>query len=234
MNLMSRYTSYGSCAVCGKRTTKAAITRHLKGCLAEHEPSQGKVARLFRLRIEDAYSPIFWMDVEMKATATLEELDDFLRGEWLECCGHLSDFEIDGTTYTVPNPYGNGSLGMFSGPYERTMKVKVGGILSKGSRFQHTYDFGTSTELKLRVVDERQGRTGSKSVHLLSQNEAPVWECEVCGEDASWICTFCMYERENPFYCELHAEDHDCDEPEMLLPVVNSPRMGMCAYDGPG
>ena len=39
----------------------------------------------------------------MKAKSTLEELDDFLRGAWLECCGHLSDFEIDGITYMVPN-----------------------------------------------------------------------------------------------------------------------------------
>jgi hypothetical protein len=28
------------------------------------------------MRIEDAYSPIFWMDVEIKANATLEELDE--------------------------------------------------------------------------------------------------------------------------------------------------------------
>ena len=183
------------------------------------------------MRIEDAYSPIFWMDVEMEADSTLEELDGFLRGEWLECCGHLSDFDIDGITYTVTSSYG---MGLFIDPNERTMDVELGEILGKGSRFQHTYDFGTSTELKLRVVDERQGRIGGESVRLLSQNEAPVWECEVCGEDASWICTFCMYERGNPFYCELHAEDHDCDEPEMILPVVNSPRMGMCGYTGPG
>jgi hypothetical protein len=100
------------------------------------------------------------------------------------------------------------------------------------SRGHFPYDFGTSTELKLRVVDEREGRIGNEQVCLLSQNEAPIWECEVCGEEASWICTFCMYERENPFYCEDHSEDHECDEPEMLLPVVNSPRMGMCGYDG--
>jgi len=230
---VSRYTSYGTCALCGKRTTKAGMSRHLGSCLAEHEPSRGKAARLFRLRIEDAYSPIFWMDVEMRANSTLEKLDDFLRGEWLECCGHLSDFDIDGITYTVTSSYGMGPLSVFADPNERTMKVKLGEILRKGSRFQHTYDFGTSTELKLRVVDERHGRIGSESVRLLSQNEAPVWECEVCGEDASWICTFCMYERQNPFYCELHSEDHDCDEPEMLLPVVNSPRMGMCGYTGP-
>ena len=230
---MNRYTSYGTCALCGKRTTKAGMSRHLKGCLAEHEPSRGKAARVFRLRIEDAYSPIFWMDVEMRANSTLEELDDFLRGEWLECCGHLSDFDIDGINYTVTTSYDMGPFSVFADPTDRTMNVELGEILSKGSRFQHTYDFGTSTELKLRVVDERQGRIGGESVRHLSQNEAPVWECEVCGENASWICTFCMYERENPFYCEHHAEDHDCDEPEMLLPVVNSPRMGMCGYTGP-
>ena len=230
MNGMSKYTSYGTCALCEKRTTKAGMSRHLESCPAEHEPSRGKAARLFRLRIEDAYSPIFWMDVEMRADSTLEELDGFLRGEWLECCGHLSAFYVDGTAYMVSTPGMFGSLG---DPDERTMDVELGEILSKGTRFQHTYDFGTSTELKLRVVDERQGRTGGESVRLLSQNEAPVWECEVCGEDASWICTFCMYERGNPFYCELHSEDHDCDEPEMLLPVVNSPRMGTCGYEGP-
>ena len=76
---MSRVTSYGICALCGKRTTKAGMLRHLSSCLAEHEPSRGKDARLFRLRIEDAYSTIFWMDVEIKATATLEVLGDFLR-----------------------------------------------------------------------------------------------------------------------------------------------------------
>jgi hypothetical protein len=118
---MSRYTSYGTCALCGKRTTKAGMSRHLGSCLAEHEPSRGKAARLFRMRIEDAYSPIFWMDVEMRANSTLEELDGFLRGEWLECCGHLGDFDIDGITYTVTSSYGMGPLSVFADPNERTM-----------------------------------------------------------------------------------------------------------------
>ncbi|HXK40327.1 MAG TPA: hypothetical protein VJ837_05855 [Candidatus Paceibacterota bacterium] len=125
------------------------------------------------MRIEDAYSPIFWMDVEMRANSTLEKLDDFLRREWLECCGHLSDFDIDGINYSVTTSYEMGPLSVFADPTDRTMKVKLGEILRKGSRFQHTYDFGTSTELKLRVVDERQGRIGRESVRLLSQNEAP-------------------------------------------------------------
>jgi hypothetical protein len=131
MTGMSRFTSYGICALCGKRTTKAAMTRHLGSCLAEHEPSRGKAARLLRLRVEDAFSPIFWMDVEMKAGATLEELDDFLRGEWLECCGHLSNFDIDGISYTVTSCYGKGPLSGFADPIDRTMKVKLGPISAK-------------------------------------------------------------------------------------------------------
>ncbi len=207
------------------------MSRHLGSCLAEHELSRGNATRLLRMRIEDSYSPLFWMDVEMRANSTLEDLDDFLRGEWLECCGHLSAFYIDGDRYMVSS-YEMGPFGSFGDPSERSMNIELGEILSKDSRFQHTYDFGTSTELKLRVVDERQGRIGNERVRLLSQNEAPLWEYKVCGEDGSWICTLCMYERQNPFYCELHSEDHDCDEPEMLLPVVNSPRMGMCGYTG--
>jgi hypothetical protein len=232
MTSMSRFTSYGICALCGKRTTKAAMTRHLGSCLTEHEPSGGKAARLFRLRIEDAFSPIFWMDVEIEASATLEDLDAFLRQKWLECCGHLSAFYIEGDAYMVSRGIMEPG-GPFDDPNEHSMKAELGEVLSKGSHFRHVYDFGTSTELKLRVVDEREGRLGREPLRLLSLNEAPVWECEVCGEDADWICTFCMYERGNPFYCELHAEDHDCEESEMLLPVVNSPRMGMCGYGAP-
>lgn len=225
---MARFTSYGTCTLCGKHTSKGAMTRHLASCPADHEAaSGGNPSRLFRLRIEDDYSPFFWLDLEMKTGAKLRDLDDFLRGIWLECCGHLSAFDIDGVNYSIsPSP------GMFGLPDDRSMDVKLGDVLSAGTVFHHTYDFGTSTELKLRVVDEREGRIGREPLRVLSRNDPPVWACDVCGEPAAWICGMCTYESDNPFYCEAHAEDHDCEE-EMLLPVVNSPRMGMCGYEGP-
>jgi hypothetical protein len=226
---MARSTSFGTCALCGKRTSKAAMTRHLKSCAADHEPSRGRPVPLFHLRVEDAYSPIFWLDLEMKATSTLADLDAFLREIWLECCGHLSAFDIEGVNYTVPYE-GASLMGDFG---DRSMNVKLEEVLATGTRFHHTYDFGTSTELKLRVISEREGRIGGREpLRILSRNEAPVWTCALCGQPATQICTYCIYERENPFYCEDHAEDHDCEE-EMLLPVVNSPRMGMCGYTGP-
>ncbi len=230
MVYVARFTSYGRCALCGKRTTKAAMTRHLQGCSADYEHSRGRPARLFHLRVEDAYSPLFWLDVEMKAKATLAELDAFLREIWLECCGHLSAFDIEGTTYNVLPYSGGPPLG---DPAERTMNVKLEDVVDVETRFHHTYDFGTSTELKLRAIREREGRIGGEPLRILSRNEAPTWNCTLCDEPADWICTYCMYEQENPFYCEAHAasEEHECGE-EALLPVVNSPRMGMCGYTG--
>jgi hypothetical protein len=181
--------------------------------------------------VEDVYSPFFWLDLEIKTGARLHDLDDFLRGIWLECCGHLSAFDIDGVSYSVSPSVG---IGMFGGlPEDRGMDVKLKDVLSAGTVFHHTYDFGTSTELKLRMVDEREGRVGREPLRVLSRNDPPVWACEICGEPATQICGICMFESDNPFYCEEHAEDHDCEEEEMLLPVVNSPRMGMCGYTGP-
>lgn len=225
---MTRFTSYGVCALCGKRTSKAAMTRHLKSCSPVHDSSRRAPARLFHLRVEDAYSPVFWIDLEMKTGATLADLDAFLRETWLECCGHLSAFDIGGTSFQ--GSYDSGPLVYDAS--DRSMDVKLEEALDVGTHFYHTYDFGTSTELKLRVAGEREGRIGREPIRVLSRNEAPVWTCALCEEPATQICTFCMYEQENPFYCEDHAEDHDCEE-EMLLPVVNSPRMGMCGYTGP-
>ena len=82
-------------------------------------------------------------------------------------------------------------------------------------------------------MNEREGCIGREPLRILSRNDPPAWACEVCDEPATQICGMCMYESYNPFYCEDHAEDHDCEEEEMLLPVVNSPRMGMCGYTGP-
>jgi hypothetical protein len=36
----------------------------------------------------------------------------------------------------------------------------------------------------------------------------------------------------DPFVCSDHARDHACGEEESLMPVVNSPRMGVCGYTG--
>jgi hypothetical protein len=67
-------------------------------------------------------------------------------------------------------------------------------------------------------------------VRLLARNDAPVWTCTECDNAAVSLCSYCIDE-DDTFLCEAHAEDHECGE-EAMLPVVNSPRMGVCGYSG--
>lgn len=239
--------SRGTCALCGYESSKAGITRHLATCLSEHDVGKGKAARLFRLRIEDPYTPFFWLDVEAKAEAPLSDLDRFLRDIWLECCGHLSLFQVGNTQYHIsddlaeedeslddliemfPSANRAGLEAMLANRVvNRSMKTKLGDAVRPGSTFTHEYDFGSTTELKLKVVSEREGKIGRETVRLLARNTPPEWTCITCGKAATQIHTEELWDSENPFYCDKHAKNKDY----FYLPIVNSPRMGICGYAG--
>ncbi len=227
---MTRTKTRGTCALCGYESTKAGITRHLKTCPGTHDGKAGKATKLWQLRIQDAYSPLYWLDLEVKTGATLAAVDAYLREVWLECCGHLSAFDINGERY-------GGSHGGVPGGFdlgEKSLNVKLSGVLSPDLEFTHEYDFGSTTELTLKVTGEREGRVGPAPLRRLARNDAPTWPCRVCGEPATQLHTE-MYDEENPFYCDLHRDLHAAQQGDewAFLPVVNSPRMGVCGYTGP-
>jgi hypothetical protein len=210
----------GICLLCGHEGTKASLAKHLVSCPAKYDLPNLKSEKLFRLHVEDLDVGLFWLDVEIKQSATLQELDQFLRDIWLECCGHLSAFDIRRERYMVPYPDSDG----------KSMKVAVSKVLSPGLSFNHQYDFGTTTQLELKVVDEREGSM-TDSVRLLTRNQTYEWSCCKCDKPATWINTQDMFDSENPFYCKTHMKKHP-EHDYAFLPTVNSPRMGMCAYTG--
>ncbi len=215
----------GTCALCGYEGTKAALTKHLTTCPTEHDQTTGKQEQIFRLRVADDDVGIYWLDIELKASTNLLELDQFLRDIWLECCGHLSAFEINRQQYPVP----------YEGYQEvadQSMDIQAGKLLSSGLVFSYEYDFGSTTSLGLKVISERTGRFDG-SLRLLSCNKPYEWHCCKCDEAASCINTEEMFESENPFYCDKHAAEHP-NQDYAFLPVVNSPRMGVCGYTGAG
>lgn len=227
---MTKIPIRGSCALCGYQSSKAGLTRHLKSCPGAHDGTRGRAAKLWQLRAEDAYSTPYWLDIEVKESATLADLDAFLRDIWLECCGHLSAFDINRHRYTVHYELDD-EMDFLRDPDERGMTIKLAEVLSPGLKFTHEYDFGSTTALTLKVTAEREGRIGRAPLRLLARNDAPSWPCRVCGEAATQLHTEELYDEENPFYCDLHAEARSDDE--LFLPVVNSPRMGVCGYSGP-
>jgi hypothetical protein len=82
---MARTTYRGTCLLCGKKSTKAGIARHLKGCVAAHQPEEikAKSGDLVHLRVEATHSPLYWLDIELSGERTLRHLDQFLRREWV-------------------------------------------------------------------------------------------------------------------------------------------------------
>jgi len=230
MSSRSRIISYGKCFLCGGTFAKNTIGRHLKNCAPAHDTGRGKPVRLFHLSVEGRYAPYYWMHLEIPASATLADLDDFLRAVWLECCGHLSAFTIDNISYELDTGMVDAMWKEFFGPIRPTrhMNVKLYNVLSVGKVFSHEYDFGTTTELKLKVVGERQGSRPIKGVRVLARNYAPVFTCIKCGQPARWVYTWGEYET----YCDAHAREHE-DWGEGFLPLVNSPRVGKCGYTGP-
>ena len=200
----------GKCYICNKTFSKAGMTKHLK----THLKDDGDT-RLFHIMV-DAFGPEYWLHIEIPANAKLKDLDQFLRDIWLECCGHLSAFEVDGVEYN-------------SAEGERGMHFRLDRVLSVGMEFYHIYDFGDSTELRLKVIGERMGRRGEEKVRILARNDPPDIRCK-CGKEAKWVCPICLVEDGDCYFCEC-GKEHECGE-DMLLPVVNSPRCGVCGYEG--
>jgi len=225
---MKRPTLNGMCSICGGVFSKSIMTRHLASCRAE-KTAAGTLSgekksgpkRTFHMVIEGKGLPEYWIHVEASAGASLAALDGFLRDLWLECCGHLSAFTIGSQRY-MSNPD--------SEMEESGMNVALNKVLSMGVKFLHEYDFGTTTELVLKVVAEWKVENNNKSIRLLARNNPPAMNCSSCGKPAVSVCVECIYDSSG-LLCEECAKNHECGE-DMQLPVVNSPRVGMCGYSG--
>ena len=229
---MARQTSKGICTFCHSELSKSAMTRHLEGCeqraITEAKAGSKQKAqptRKLHLVVEGRDLPMYWMHLEITASTTLTALDQFLRKTWLECCGHLSAFEIDGVRYAIDAGMDDdGDMG------EKSMRVRLDKVLRPGQTCTYEYDYGTTTALKLKVISERQGAARGNAIQVLARNTPPVILCEECGKPSTEVCSQCIFD-DRGWLCNDCAEAHECGE-EMLLPVVNSPRVGMCAYTG--
>ncbi len=239
-----KFISYGICQLCKAKLPKSNVTRHFGRCLPDY-PEGNHQGTFYQLRIEARYDTNYWLQVEMAGDGELLDLDKFLRAIWLECCGHMSGFFVP---QNKPNPWvaaqvvkkaktGWGPDEIYSilseldyelAPGEIPKTTNIGEVFSELNTLRYDYDFGDTTELALKIVGSRTG--SGPLLRLLARNEAPTFRCEKCPQPAQWICPCCF---EDPFYCHEHAEEHDCGDAEMMLPVVNSPRMGICGYSGP-
>jgi hypothetical protein len=200
------------------------MTKHLSACpkrqamIAQAERRKARREKLYHLRVQDAWGGDFWLELETRGTATLKDLDHYLRAIWLECCGHMSRFSIGG----------------WKGA-EIAKSKRVEEVFRRGITLTHIYDFGTSSEILIRYVKAREGKpTTPHPIALMARNVQPQAICVECKRPAVWLCMECVIEDEIwGFLCQEHVESHPHEGYGEPIRIVNSPRLGMCGYERP-
>lgn len=254
--------SQGQCHVCGGEIRADDAAAHVQACF------MGQVRSRYRVRdMDESYArsqPIMlwvrsqelrhWMMLVVQPTTSLRQLDQFLRNQWLECCGHMSHFEIGDVQYSACVP-GPGDPPMFDAalaePNEQHMVHTVEETIASSQRFHHEFDYGDTTCLNLEHVgvipvpyqylpefintSEASEGYSDDFITIIARNLHPE-RCFVCDEVASWR----YYENPYVFLPPEHggpivAPPYFCDQcaPEGIAMVIlqNSPRAGVGCYD---
>jgi len=231
-----RWLDRGTCHLCGKTHKSTAFTSHLHACIPKtldlkpKEIDTGAMAgarktRYMQLNVRTYGSRDYWLHLGVRTDATLGELDHFLRELWLECCGHMSAFSIQKTSYESSSWGFDGFL-----DESRSMDVAIGKVLPHKTRGDYTYDFGSSTELCIeskKLYSVPASRRDLDRIQVLARNIAPECVCDTCGKPASFLqWDEDMWDQHH--YCNSHQPD----EEDFVYPLVNSPRCGVCGYTG--
>src|SRR6185369_3122608 len=204
-------SSSGSCTLCQADLKKTTAAKQLAACLARTSGRTEYV--IVRAEGPGIDGDDYWLYAAVPAECTLKDLDRFLRRVWLECCGHMSGFR--------------------SGRMSIPMSARAGQF-DLGEKLVHEYDFGDTTELVITFGEiVTAGKLpGREKIKVIARNLPPEKKCE-CGKTAQYICPVCAYDG-GGWLCHDCAEDHECGTPDdMLLSIANSPRCGVCGYEGP-
>lgn len=154
--------SVGRCHLCGNDVKAEDAKAHSLSCVTTaaptlvsnnlHSKNAGNGTILVWVRADEVRQ---WMMLAVRPTTSLLQLDQFLRNLWLECCSHMSRFEIGATRYSahVSDP-GDARLGAtyLAEPNERSLMYTVEETIRPGELSRHEYDYDYTTCLDLECV----------------------------------------------------------------------------------
>lgn len=217
----------GKCYYCNEELTERTVKRHVKGCKVRKEKIKEAMASSKKTKSQYVLSIVpqyglkeYCLYIAIDIDSTLENLDSFLRDIWLECCGHLSSFIIGDVNYDSSVEVDSEFFSQ-----DETMDFKLKQVISVGDKFRYDYDFGSTTTLKLEVIDEYLTGEKHSEIEILARNEEIHNFCANCNKQAEYF----DYEEEK-FFCEdcIDQNIDRVDAPE----YTNSPRDGVCGYEG--
>ena len=206
--------SSGKCLFCNQMFDQNEIGKHIDKHLTQMEKEdKDKITKSYHHIIVEAAE--MFLHILVKSGAKMADIDNFLKDIWLDCCGHLSGFGHKN--------------------FKIKMSDTVTDIFVPKVKIYHDYDYGSTTRVELKA-----GKAYSlhlkETLILLSRNEPLKLMCVTCKKlPAVYLCSTCIYDG-YAFFCEKCAGKHGetCADftDYASMPIVNSPRMGVCGYTG--
>lgn|GEM_PF-2109566 len=223
----------GKCYFCGRELTSGGGANHIKNCkkrlgiIEENKKIEGRYAKKFILLIKDKYIKDFWMYISMGKNAKLKDLDKFIRDVWVECCGHLSCFKIKDKIYgesRIEDDIWN--------HYNGDLNIRIKNLVQIKNIFEYEYDFGSTTYITIKVIDEFSDIKTKNNIEILARNNEPIVKCSDCGEKAKYEFED-GYEGIRKCLCDKCIENYNQSEDNYIeeIECANSPRFGICDYE---
>lgn len=207
-------TSEGKCLYCNETFSQKQMAKHLATHLLKKNKNEvgSHTETFFHIEVE---AQEMFLHLLVKGSSKMKDIDTFLRKIWLECCGHMSGFSHK--------------------RIKVAMNLAVENVFVPKIKIQHDYDYGTTTTVFLKGHRQYE-LEGENKIVLLTRNEPLKIICNLCNKKyANCLCTVCIWE-EPSFFCESCTKKHDefCEDfsDYANAPIVNSPRMGECGYEG--
>lgn len=215
----------GKCFYCNDLFAGNGIGRHLSTHLKSIEKENPTKKKSYHIKVTG--EKLYFLHLLIDENSTLENLDSFLRDIWLECCGHLSSFEIKGSNKTQNWMIDEDQFGV-------DMNSKIGSLFKKGLKLNYEYDFGSTTRLEINVLNEYFIHD-KNTILLLSRNAPLQILCDICKEKPAQVVCLLWHDKETMF-CDSCKDIHSEKCSDFLDysegNIVNSPRMGICGYEG--
>jgi hypothetical protein len=156
--LPATHSNMGTCYICHKTINADNAATHFKNCSQTALDVESE--RVFLLKV--ATENHFWLFVRANGDTTLKNLYLFLRNNWYECCGHMSQFYIGEQVCD-----------------EQDMHKTLQEMLGVGKTFHYEHNSGTAVRVLGEVLEVNPGRFAQEMQLVLKKNILEE-RCESC------------------------------------------------------
>lgn len=213
--MLKEIYSVGKCLYCEEMIDSFEIKKHIEKHLKGIEKEAKNIPTENYCHVE-VVSENYFLELLVKGESKMKLIDSFLKKIWLDCCGHLSGFSHR--------------------HYKVSKSDLVEDVFQPRVKIGYQYDYGSTTYVELKAGKRYTLPIQKKDIVLLSRNEPLPLSCDICHyKIAASLCSCCLRQDESLF-CSSCKEKHGEHCSDYLdwseMPIVNSPRMGVCGYEG--